>query len=176
QPNVKDITRLYMPPEVYDHVISGPGGPPLFLTSDQCVGCHAAGSTGLHYEMTLQQPGQPAYTNLLNLSQYGEWRCSPMGLAGRDPVFFSQLETEQTAHPALAKIAPDLCLHCHGVMGQRQFCLDQFKKDPKKGNAVCNNTDLLGLDQNSQPIVKRQLFSREMVKAIPFQATTEAEK
>ncbi len=27
---------------------------------------------------------------------------SPMGLAGRDPIFFSQLETEQAAHPALA--------------------------------------------------------------------------
>jgi hypothetical protein len=175
QPGPKEITSLYMPPEVYDHVFSGPGGPPLFLTSDQCVGCHAAGSTGLHYEMTLQQPGQPAYTNLLNLAQYGEWRGSPMGLAGRDPVFFSQLETEQTAHPALAKIAPDLCLHCHGVMGQRTFCLDQFK-DPKRGNEVCNNTALLGLDRNSQPIVPRQLFSREMVKAVPFQATTEPEK
>jgi hypothetical protein len=174
-PGSQDITHLYMPPEVYDHVPSGPDGPPLFLTSDQCVGCHAAGSTGLHYDMTVQQTGQPAYSNLLNLAQYGEWRGSPMGLAGRDPVFFSQLETEQTAHPALAKLAPDLCLHCHGVMGQRQFCLDQFK-DPKQGNAVCNSTDLLGLDRNSQPIVPRQLFSREMVKAIPFRATTEPQK
>jgi hypothetical protein len=175
-PGPQEITQLYMPPEIYDHVFSGPGGPPLFLTSDQCVGCHAAGSTGLHYDMTLQQAGQPAYANLLNLAQYGEWRGSPMGLAGRDPVFFSQLETEQTVHPALAKLAPDLCLHCHGVMGQRQLCLDQFKDDPKKADEVCNNTDLLGLDQNSQPIVKRQLFSREIVNAIPFQATTEAQK
>ena len=124
--------------------------------------------------MTLQQAGQAAFTNLLNLAPYGEWRGSPMGLAGRDPIFFSQLETEQTAHPALARLAPDVCLHCHGVMGQRQFCLDQFEDDPKKGDEVCNNTDLLGLDQNSQPIVPRQLFSREQVKAIPFQATTAA--
>ncbi|MBW8873386.1 MAG: cytochrome P460 family protein [Acidobacteria bacterium] len=176
QPDSREITRLFMPPEVYDHVFSGADLPPLFLTSDQCVGCHAAGSTGLHYDMTLQQMAQPAYANLLNLAPYGEWRGSPMGLAGRDPIFFSQLETEQTAHPALAKLAPDLCLHCHGVMGQRQFCLDQFKGDPKKGNAVCNNTDLLGLDEDSQPIVPRQLFSREMVKAIPFLATTEQQK
>jgi len=61
-------------------------------------------------------------------------------------------------------------------MGQRQFCLDQFKDDPKKANAVCNNTNLLGLDQNSRPIVPRLLFSREQVKAIPFQATTEQQK
>jgi hypothetical protein len=175
-PGPREITGLYMPPEVYDHAFAGPDTPPLFLTSDQCVGCHAAGSTGLHYDMTVQQASQPAYTNLLNLAPYGEWRGSPMGLAGRDPIFFSQLETEQAVHPALAKLVPDVCLHCHGVMGQRQFCLDQFKGDPKKANAVCNNTDLLGLDQNSQPIVPRQLFSREMVKAIPFLARSEQQK
>ncbi|HSN85914.1 MAG TPA: cytochrome P460 family protein, partial [Thermoanaerobaculia bacterium] len=175
-PDARGITKLYMPPEVYDHVISGPDGAPLFLTSDQCVGCHAAGSTGMHFDMTLQQAGQPAYKNLLNLAPYGEWRGSPMGLAGRDPVFFSQLETEETVHPALGKLVQDLCLHCHGVMGQRQLCLDQFKDDPKRGNEVCNNTDLLGLDENSQPIVKRELFSRAMVNAIPHGAKTEKEK
>jgi cytochrome P460 len=175
-PDAREITRLFIPPEVYDHVFAGADGPPLFLTSDQCVGCHAAGSTGLHFDMTVQQLGQPAFAELVNLAPYGEWRGSPMGLAGRDPVFFSQLETEQIAHPALARLAPDLCLHCHGVMGQRQFCLDQFPGDPEKANAVCNNTNLLGLDQNSQPIVKRELFSREMMKAVPFQAATEPER
>jgi len=177
-PGPREITDLYMPPEIYDHAVSGagPNGPPLFLTSDQCVGCHAAGSTGLHYDMTVQPVDQPAYTNLVNLAQYGEWRGSPMGLAGRDPIFFAQLETEQKVHPALAKLAPDVCLHCHGVMGQRQFCLDQFPNDPQKAAAVCNNTDLLGLDQNSQPIVPRLLFSRQQVNAIPFRATTEPEK
>jgi len=98
------------------------------------------------------------------------------GAAGEPAGLFSQLETEQTVHPALAKLVPDVCLHCHGVMGQRQFCLDQFKGDPKKAGAVCNSTDLLGLDRNSQPIVPRQLFSREMVKAIPFLARTEQQK
>jgi hypothetical protein len=172
-PTPRQIVNLFMAPEVYDHVYPGkagpgPGNPPLFLTSDQCVGCHAAGSTGLHYEMTLQQAGHAAFSDLLNLAPYGEWRGSPMGLAGRDPIFFSQLETEQAAHPALAKLAPDVCLHCHGVMGQRQFCLDQFKGDPKKGAAVCNNTDLLGLDEASQPIVPRRLFSRDALYAVPF--------
>ncbi len=142
-PGDREITGLYMPPEVYDHAFAGPDNPPLFLTSDQCVGCHAAGSTGLHYDMTVQQANQPAYTNLLNLAPYGEWRGSPMGLAGRDPIFFSQLETEQTVHPALAKLVPDVCLHCHGVMGQRQFCLDQFKGRPQKGER--------GLQQHRPP-------------------------
>jgi hypothetical protein len=175
-PEPRTITKLFMPPEVYDHVFPGPDGPPLFLTSDQCVGCHAAGSTGMHYDMTLQQAGQPAYKNLLNLAPYGEWRGSPMGLAGRDPIFFSQLETEQTVHPALGALVQDLCLHCHGVMGQRQFCLDQFKDDPKRAGEVCDNTDLLGLDENSQPIVPRELFSRAMLNAIPYKARTEREQ
>src|SRR5436305_8218611 len=121
--------------------------------------------------MTLQQAGHAAFSDILNLASYGEWRGSPMGLAGRDPIFFSQLETEQTVHPALAKLAPDVCLHCHGVMGQRQFCLDQFPGNPK-ANEICNNTNLLGLNDNSQPIVPRQLFSREQVKAIPYLART----
>src|SRR6185295_8724479 len=43
-------------------------------------------------------------------------------------------------------------------------------------NAVCNNTDLLGLNEDSQPIVKRALFSRGQVNAIPYRATTEQEK
>ena len=30
----------------------------------------------------------------INVSPYGEWRWSPMGLAGRDPNFFAQLEGE----------------------------------------------------------------------------------
>ena len=33
----------------------------------------------------------------LNVSPYGEWRWSPMGLAGRDPVFHAQLESEMSA-------------------------------------------------------------------------------
>ncbi|HEX9944256.1 MAG TPA: hypothetical protein VGG03_19770 [Thermoanaerobaculia bacterium] len=175
-PDSRGVTKLYMPPEVYDHVFPGPDGPPLFLTSDQCVGCHAAGSTGMHFDMTLQQADQPAYKNLLNLAPYGEWRGSPMGLGGRDPVFFSQLETEETVHAAVGALVQDLCLHCHGVMGQRQFCLDQFSSDPQRANEICNNTDLLGLNEDSQPIVERELFSRAMVNAIPYQAKTARER
>ena len=32
--------------------------------------------------------------NGVNVSPYTEWRWSPMGLAGRDPIFFAQLESE----------------------------------------------------------------------------------
>ena len=101
----------------------------LDTTSGQCVGCHAAGATGLRFDMTVQtKPGGL----LVNLAPYGEWRASPMGLAGRDPIFFSQLETERTVHAPQQKVIQDLCLHCHGVMGQRQFCMDQLGKDSQR--------------------------------------------
>jgi hypothetical protein len=35
-----------------------------------------------------------------NLSPYGEWSASLMGLAGRDPVFQAQLESEKALRPA----------------------------------------------------------------------------
>lgn len=165
-------TRLAMPPEPYDHAGAGPDGAPLFMTSDQCLGCHAAGSTGLHFDMTIQPASQPAHQGLINVAPYGEWRASPMGLAGRDPIFFAQLESEEALHAGLAPVIQDLCLHCHGVMGQRQFCLDQFHGDPKRGSEVCDDSGLLGLDERSRPIVPRKLFSRRMLDAVPYRAVT----
>ena len=71
---------MEMKPETYDSVWSKPGEPTAhgqFLTSDQCLGCHSAGGTGLQYDMT--QPGPEG--KLINISPYGTWRGSPMGLA-----------------------------------------------------------------------------------------------
>src|SRR4028118_817179 len=47
-----------------------------------------------------------------------------MGLAGRDPVFFSQLETEMNLYPGIKDQIVNTCLSCHGIMGQRQLSLD----------------------------------------------------
>ena len=49
-----------MPPATYDNVWVKPGAPPAsqFVTSDQCVGCHSAGGTGLQFDMT--EPGRRA--------------------------------------------------------------------------------------------------------------------
>jgi cytochrome c553 len=67
--------------------------------------------------------------NPVNVSPYGEWRWSPMGLAGRDPIFYAQLDSEiaylrkeKTEKEVQATI--NLCLSCHGVMGKRQLNLD----------------------------------------------------
>lgn len=116
-----------MPSQTYDHVWVPAGGPQLasqFLTSDQCIGCHDAGGTGLQFDMT--EPA-PALGKLLNYSPYGTWRTSPMGLGGRDPVFFAQIASEtETFHPTRSALIQTVCLGCHGIQGQRQFQIDHF--------------------------------------------------
>jgi Cytochrome P460 len=113
-----------MPSQSYDHAWipgAGPNPASAFVTSDQCVGCHTAGGTGLQYDMTI--PGPDGL--LVNLAPYGTWRTSPMGLAGRDPIFFAQLASEtQTFHAAISPKVQDTCLGCHGILGQRQAAID----------------------------------------------------
>lgn len=125
-PTWETVSR--MPSETYDNVWAHAGdltASSQFLTSDQCLGCHDAGSTGLQFDMTLPNPHG---TNLLNLSPYATWRTSPMGLGGRDPVFYAQLASEiDTFHPSPEdrKLIQDVCLGCHGVQGQRQYHIDR---------------------------------------------------
>jgi len=117
-----------MPSETYDNVWVKAGEPTAasqFVTSDQCVGCHSAGGTGLQFDMT--QPGPD--NKLINISPYGIWRGSPMGLAGRDPIFLTQLASEtDTFHPDAVPMVEDTCLGCHGILGQRQFAIDTHEK------------------------------------------------
>ena len=104
----------------------------MYLTSDQCMGCHSGLSTGFGPVMFLDT--SPSYKTGLNVSPYGEWRWSPMGLAGRDPIFFAQLESELSIlkdelPPEKADFfgqqTINTCLLCHGAMGKRQFDIDQ---------------------------------------------------
>jgi hypothetical protein len=121
-----------MVPESKDLVAVKPasvGGPSLFVTSDQCASCHnATDNTPMPTHMLYTEPGS---STPVNLSTYGEWRYSMMGLSGRDPIFFAQLDTESTVHsnlkgkPNAPGFVQDTCLSCHGVMGQRQFHLDK---------------------------------------------------
>lgn len=123
-----------------------PGAASEFVTSDQCLGCHDAGSTGLQFDMTSPAPELGV---LLNLSPYGSWRRSPMGLGGRDPIFFAQLASEtQTFHPDQKELVPDICLGCHGVLGQRQYGIDTFE-----ASGDCDR------------------FTREQVNAVPYPST-----
>lgn len=117
-----------LPSQWLDHVPSRPGGPQQFLTSDNCIGCHG-GLGGPPSGTTMFLQTGPKYGEGHNISEYGEWRWSPMGLAGRDPIFFAQLESEfailkQEGHADVAPALGTTCLSCHGAMGQRQLEID----------------------------------------------------
>jgi hypothetical protein len=127
-----DMKAIALPPSTYDNVWVKSGKPDAsseYITSDQCVGCHSAGGTGLQFDMT--EPGPNGL--LINVSPYGLWRGSPMGLAGRDPVFYAQLASENdTFHPGSKPEVQDTCLGCHGILGQRQYGIDALpQKDGK---------------------------------------------
>ena len=116
------------PGESLDHIVPNPGAPKGFLTSSQCLGCHGASGEN----MSLQYA---AFGNKpINLSSYTEWRASLMGLAGRDPIFHAQLESEKTLYPSQAGFLDNTCYRCHGVMGQRQIEAD--KNQPFKHSMV----------------------------------------
>jgi cytochrome c553 len=149
--------------EWYDTATQTPPDKPrqMFLTSNQCIGCHdATQSNASMPNMIYQPPAAPTPTPgppALNLSPYGEWRASMMGLSGRDPVFFAQLETEMNLHPEIADQTVDTCLSCHGVMGQRQIHLD------KKGLMRLGYLDTLTNQTPAQPFAEYGALARDGV-------------
>jgi len=133
-----DVWKTRMPAETWDQqILSGPDGPGQFLSAAQCNPCHnATPQSPLMPRMVLVEDEQTGVTSRLrNLSPYGEWRVSPMGLAGRDPVFFAQLQSETNHLPALADCIENTCLHCHGAMGARTFAADTGAA----GDAACED-------------------------------------
>ncbi len=141
-----------MPSETYDHVWFPAGDASAksqFVTSGQCLGCHSAGGTGLQFHMT-----EPTAEKLANISPYSTWRHSPMGMSGRDPIFFAQLASEtETFHPESSAFIQDTCLGCHAVQGQRQHKIDRHAE-----SGECDQ------------------FSREMLDAVPYQADDAVKK
>lgn len=129
-PAANPLTASYIPSQKESRVIVGANGPTTFYTSDVCAGCHDASNLafGVQANMTWPQnlpPAQYPTTPLTNISPFGEWGASLMGLAGRDPVFQAQRETETLLYPSVAAEINNACYTCHGVMGQRQKAIDQ---------------------------------------------------
>ncbi len=113
---------LHLPPAAKDRVVPPAGELKHFVTSDVCSACHDANS-----ELTYQLPDMMVIDGdgeHLNLSPYGEWSASVMGLSGRDPIFHAQLESEKALHPDLGNIIDNTCYRCHGSMGQHQLHID----------------------------------------------------
>ncbi len=161
--------------ETLDRTVSAHHGATGFVSSDQCLLCHG-GLSGSNPIMYLPLPANVLANNAattakqiamakneqevnaikdaapdkgVNVSPYGEWRWSPMGLAGRDPVFYSQLESELAfidaqANKLTAKSLHDTtintCFRCHGVMGKRQWDTDH-QCEPTNPRKPCNPAD-----------------------------------
>ena len=130
-----DFTQAWevrLPAETYDHQVSLAAGPGKYLTSDQCIGCHDATFMNANLpNMIVQEQEGKNPVERYNLSPYGEWKASPLGQAGRDPIFFAQVQSETNFFasglaglPEPAACIETTCLHCHGVMGQRQYQID----------------------------------------------------
>lgn len=139
-PQIEDMLRSAIkafPKQWADHVVPKAAKAQPYITSDNCLGCHG-GLGGNPYGVDMFVKTGPAYGDGFNVSEYGEWRWSPMGLAGRDPIFYSQLESEMALLQRDAKeggllvgslkdnmnAVSNTCLSCHGAMGQRQLTLD----------------------------------------------------
>jgi hypothetical protein len=164
-----DVWDLRLPAETYDHIVSGADGPEEFITSDQCSGCHDGTISNSSLPNMIFEETGPDGTKFINLSPYGEWKASPMGLAGRDPVFFSQLESETNNLPEYTECIESTCLHCHGVMGQRQLSIDTEGQD----NEDCKS--LFAIEPPPQvPFGKP--FRLDMVKQWPESPDDEFQK
>ncbi len=125
------------PSQWSDHVVQQAKITSHYITSDNCLGCHG-GLGGAPPGVTMFAQTGPNYGDGYSFSEYGEWRWSPMGLAGRDPIFYAQLESEMVilgqdaqryhwANKKLKKMQEQVtstCLSCHGAMGQRQLKID----------------------------------------------------
>jgi hypothetical protein len=129
------------PAETYDKTISTPGVPPQYITSDQCTGCHSA------YTSAQKAFGPNMFIGPdINISPYGEWRWSPMGLAGRDPIFYAQLDSEFAGNKVNDKQKiTNTCFNCHGAMGYKTFHDDPKNKDKNfDGNWVYDQNNYYG--------------------------------
>ncbi|MFL5330002.1 MAG: cytochrome P460 family protein [Gemmataceae bacterium] len=130
---VDPINVTAIPPVTRDHVVPTRNSNLSFMTSDQCMNCHAALTEPFGPAMFVPFGESTKYEAPgWDVSPHGEWRWTAMGLAGRDPVVYAQVESElqmiesqfgsdpQNAK-ALKEALMDTCLRCHGAMGKRQF-------------------------------------------------------
>jgi hypothetical protein len=126
-----------MPPATHDWVVFGRDRSQEFATSNQCMSCHAGLVAPFGPSMFIPTGADAEYGSAgWDVSPYGEWRWTAMGLAGRDPIFYAQVESEIRmlneefrAEPnraaELRATLVDTCLRCHGAMGQKQFAADR---------------------------------------------------
>ncbi len=126
----------HLPPTTHDWVVGRREASPGFVTSNQCMGCHSGLMAPFGPSMFVPAGASADYgARGRDISPHGEWRWTPMGLAGRDPIFLAQVEGElrsikndfrsdPTLAVELSSTLAETCFRCHGVMGKREFDAD----------------------------------------------------
>ena len=134
-----DVCKL--PPVTHDWAVKQRDPCQEFVSSNQCMSCHAGLMKPYGPTMFVPTGESTSYgAKGWNISPFGEWRWTPMGLAGRDPIFHAQLESERKLLAKefgdspetalrLQNVLQDTCLKCHGAMGRHQFHCDQKHSD-----------------------------------------------
>lgn len=192
QPNQQTINDFSFPFQWADHVPPAYDVTDHYITADNCIGCHG-GLGGVPYDVTMFLQTGPNYGNGISIAEYGEWRWSPMGLAGRDPIFYSMLESEmkfleQDSINNLLK-APlketqqavvNTCTSCHGAMGQRQLSKDAAKNphlDPNfKVDYVYLKERLSSDEPEDSPYTKYGALARDGISCAVCHHITKPEK
>ncbi|MGI9427077.1 MAG: hypothetical protein ACR2NM_00350, partial [Bythopirellula sp.] len=157
----------HLPPITHDWVVRRPAAQQKsqpFVTSNQCMSCHAGLLEPFGPTMFMPTGDTAAYAAPgVHLSPYGEWRWTPMGLAGRDPIFFAQVESEIALinedfgdDPVQAKLHIDnlveTCLTCHGAMGKHQYHFDHGDGAAKFGlDHVMRSSTEVGSETETHP-------------------------
>ncbi|MDZ7684163.1 MAG: hypothetical protein U5O39_03480 [Gammaproteobacteria bacterium] len=119
----EDVCRLYVP-----DLAPAKSCQPVFQTSDNCNGCHWSSvlQGNALPNMLLPPKDEKVLPNekYYDVTPFGEWSASMMGLAGKDPIFLAQLSWEEQTHPEYGDQIPNFCLRCHQAGAQRQFHLN----------------------------------------------------
>ena len=182
-PSEDEKKRFSLPSSYSDNVYPS-SDPKHYITSSNCMGCHG-GLGGAPSGVSMFISTGEAYGEGYNVSPFGEWRWSPMGLAGRDPIFHAQLESEmiillaengaleggkpgpeavQTTQQALA----DTCLRCHGAMGLRQMGLDENAERVASGGQSAPRGGILDPHFNPEIFYLTEPLTEAQVKNPPF--------
>lgn len=182
-PSKEERQRFSLPSAYSDNVYPS-SDPQHYITSSNCMGCHG-GLGGAPSGVSMFVSTGSDYGEGYNISPFGEWRWSPMGLAGRDPIFHAQLESEMIIllqeNGALEKGQPgpadlqktqqavvDTCLRCHGAMGLRQMGLDENRKRIASGGKAAPHGGILDPGFNPEIFYLTQPLTAEQEKNPPF--------
>lgn len=182
QPSKKQIKKFSFPSAFADHVYPS-DHPQEYITASNCLGCHGGLGGAPSGVSQFVQTG-PNYGEGYNISPFGEWRWSPMGLAGRDPMFHSQIETEliillkdanalnSDSHGKVPSAVRDTqqglvdtCLRCHGAMGLRQKGINNgHTKTPNKSKDPVQNW----ITQKHQDILNPNFDLNDFYRTTPL--------